>query len=187
MYVFFLAKAKFWLDLQFHDSDQQKIVKPNEIPIDTKQYPPSIINDDLSNRIQGSMLGLAIGDALGAHVEFRPRSYLEANLVKDLEGGGTWGLKKGQVNTYNYINKRFFILALISRVKTTEPQDFKRFPKTLKSGFSFIFPCVDVYLLWSASMHSFLRVKPKRQISRPDGSSMALIASRMKGALPNLY
>jgi hypothetical protein len=87
-------------------------VKPNEISIDTKQYPPPIINDDISNRIQGSIFGMAIGDALGAHVEFRPRSYLEANLVKDLEGGGTWGLEKGQVNTYNYINKRFFILAL---------------------------------------------------------------------------
>ncbi|CAF5010875.1 unnamed protein product, partial [Rotaria sp. Silwood1] len=42
------------------------------------------------------MFGLTIGDALGAHVEFRPNSYLVANPVKDLEGGGTWGLQKGQ-------------------------------------------------------------------------------------------
>ncbi|CAF3046694.1 unnamed protein product [Rotaria sp. Silwood2] len=42
------------------------------------------------------MLGLAIGDALGASVEFRPNSYLTANPVKDPVGGGTWGLKRGQ-------------------------------------------------------------------------------------------
>ncbi|CAF1079739.1 unnamed protein product [Rotaria sp. Silwood1] len=42
------------------------------------------------------MFGLAMGDALGAHVEFRPHSYLLANPVKDLVGGGTWGLQKGQ-------------------------------------------------------------------------------------------
>lgn len=44
------------------------------------------------------MIGMALGDALGAHVEFRPRSFLEQHPVKDLEGGGTWGLKKGQVS-----------------------------------------------------------------------------------------
>ncbi|CAF4939686.1 unnamed protein product, partial [Rotaria sp. Silwood1] len=42
------------------------------------------------------MFGLAIGDALGAHVESRPHSYLVANPVKDLIGGGTWGLQEGQ-------------------------------------------------------------------------------------------
>jgi hypothetical protein len=46
------------------------------------------------------LIGLALGDALGAHVEFRPRQYLLSNPVKDLEGGGTWGLKKGQVVLY---------------------------------------------------------------------------------------
>jgi ADP-ribosylglycohydrolase len=43
------------------------------------------------------LIGLALGDALGAHVEFRPRQYLVENPVKDLQPGGTWGLKKGQV------------------------------------------------------------------------------------------
>ncbi|CAF1504458.1 unnamed protein product, partial [Didymodactylos carnosus] len=42
------------------------------------------------------MLGMAIGDAMGAHVEFRPRSFLEQDPVTDLMGGGTWGLKPGQ-------------------------------------------------------------------------------------------
>ena len=58
---------------------------------------------------------MAIGDALGAHVEFRPRSYLEAHRVKDLEAGGTWGLEKGQVGFLIYFRlsnkiESFFIL-----------------------------------------------------------------------------
>jgi ADP-ribosylglycohydrolase len=73
------------------------------------------------------MIGMAIGDALGAHVEFRPQSYLEENPVKDLQGGGTWGLEKGQViiytnlTTLDYINKRFFTIVSLLRRKTIEP------------------------------------------------------------------
>ncbi|CAF1225458.1 unnamed protein product [Didymodactylos carnosus] len=42
------------------------------------------------------MLGMAVGEALGAHVEFRPRSYLEKYPVENLQGGDTRGLKPGQ-------------------------------------------------------------------------------------------
>jgi hypothetical protein len=48
-------------------------------------------------------MGMALGDALGAHVEFRPHEYLLSNPVTDLEGGGTWGLKKGQVFYFHRI------------------------------------------------------------------------------------
>ena len=61
------------------------------------QSPPERMDEELSDRISGSMFGLAIGDALGAHVEFRPHDYLLQNPVTDLEAGGTWGLAKGQV------------------------------------------------------------------------------------------
>ena len=53
-------------------------------------------NNQFLPRMQGSLLGLAIGDALGASVEFRPKSYMEANPVTDMQGGGTWGLDAGQ-------------------------------------------------------------------------------------------
>ncbi|CAF1507712.1 unnamed protein product, partial [Adineta steineri] len=43
-----------------------------------------------------SIIGMSLGDALGAHVEFRPRKFLLEHPVEDLEGGGTWGLEKGQ-------------------------------------------------------------------------------------------
>ncbi|CAF1272162.1 unnamed protein product [Rotaria sordida] len=52
--------------------------------------------NDLLSRIQGSLVGLAIGDALGAPVEFRPNSFLLHNPVSDMQDGGTWGLQAGQ-------------------------------------------------------------------------------------------
>jgi hypothetical protein len=48
-------------------------------------------------RIAGSMLGLAVGDANGAATEFKPYEHLRAHPVKEMIGGGTWGLEKGQV------------------------------------------------------------------------------------------
>jgi ADP-ribosylglycohydrolase len=54
-------------------------------------------------------MGMALGDALGAHVEFRPREYLLSNPVTDLVGGGTWGLQPGQVSNFHQIfNLRSF-------------------------------------------------------------------------------
>lgn len=53
---------------------------------------------------------MALGDALGAHVEFRPHTYMKANPVTDLVGGGTWGLQKGQV-------LKFSICLILSKSK----------------------------------------------------------------------
>ena len=90
--------------MQFTDADRQHIKKPDEFSLDKKtDSPPSAINNAILDRIQGSMFGMAIGDALGAHVEFRPRSYLEANPVTDLQAGGTWGLEKGQVRNAAHV------------------------------------------------------------------------------------
>jgi hypothetical protein len=85
---------KKWLDLQFHDDDTIK--KPDELQNEIED-PPGEIDETVLDRIQGSMIGMALGDALGAHVEFRPNQYLVQNPVTDLKAGGTWGLEKGQV------------------------------------------------------------------------------------------
>lgn len=58
--------------------------------------PPNYRGSDKSSKIIGSLVGLAVGDALGAHVEFRPHDYILANRVQSMQGGGTWGLKAGQ-------------------------------------------------------------------------------------------
>ena len=65
--------------------------------------PPGQINENQLDRVHGSLIGLALGDALGAHVEFCSYEYLHANPVRDLKGGGTWGLKKGQVFSLYHI------------------------------------------------------------------------------------
>jgi len=94
--------GKRWFDPQFHDKDHLHIKKPDEIENEMDE-PPGEIDKLILDRIQGSIIGMALGDALGAHVEFRPHQYLVANPVTDLESGGTWGLKKGQVEIFIFI------------------------------------------------------------------------------------
>lgn len=81
-------------DRLFHTNGTIK--RPDELK-ELLVDPPEDINPNVLDRILGSMVGLALGDALGAFVEFRSHEYLMANPVGKLEGGGTWGLKKGQV------------------------------------------------------------------------------------------
>ncbi|CAF3700936.1 unnamed protein product [Rotaria sp. Silwood1] len=50
----------------------------------------------ITDRLKGSLLGLAVGDALGASVEFRPRQYLVDHPIANMQSGGTWGLQAGQ-------------------------------------------------------------------------------------------
>ncbi|CAF1334828.1 unnamed protein product [Adineta ricciae] len=85
-----------WLDRQFHSSKgSRSIVKPDELQA-RMDNPPADIDGEIYNRIRGSIVAMSLGDALGAHVEFRPREFLVQNPVKHLKGGGTWGLEKGQ-------------------------------------------------------------------------------------------
>ncbi|CAM4780585.1 unnamed protein product [Rotaria magnacalcarata] len=90
-----IARDKQWLYPQYHDSQHIKIKRPDELEQEMKD-PPENIDKSILDRIQGSMLGMALGDTLGAPVEFEPPEYLTVNPVTDLQEGGTWGLKKGQ-------------------------------------------------------------------------------------------
>ncbi|HOE73389.1 MAG TPA: ADP-ribosylglycohydrolase family protein [Deltaproteobacteria bacterium] len=49
---------------------------------------------DLMERYQGCLLGLAVGDALGTTLEFKPRGTFEP--IDDLVGGGCFDLEPGQ-------------------------------------------------------------------------------------------
>jgi ADP-ribosyl-[dinitrogen reductase] hydrolase len=50
-------------------------------------------NSELANRFRGSLLGLAIGDALGTTLEFAPR---DSATVTDIVGGGPFRLRAGE-------------------------------------------------------------------------------------------
>ncbi|CAF1028587.1 unnamed protein product [Adineta ricciae] len=63
-----------------------KIVRPS----------PDSLDSTIANRCIGSLIGLAIGDALGAGVEFCSREDLVKKPVEDMKTGGTWNLKAGQ-------------------------------------------------------------------------------------------
>jgi ADP-ribosyl-[dinitrogen reductase] hydrolase len=77
-----------------------KFPAPHEkiLPADIRTVrPPNQPQDHpIVDRIRGSLVGLAVGDALGASVEFRPRQYLVEHPVSDMMSGGTWGLRAGQ-------------------------------------------------------------------------------------------
>lgn len=54
------------------------------------ETPPAGLRD----RARGALLGLAVGDALGAALEFkRPGTF---QPISDMVGGGPWGLEPGQ-------------------------------------------------------------------------------------------
>jgi len=56
--------------------------------------PERPLSDLLRDRARGALLGLAVGDALGTTLEFKPRdSYAPPT---DMVGGGTFGLKPGE-------------------------------------------------------------------------------------------
>jgi ADP-ribosyl-[dinitrogen reductase] hydrolase len=69
-----------------------------KLPHEIKVIWPTIetSSSEVRDRIEGSLVGLAVGDALGASVEFRPQEYLAAHPVRDMMSGGTWGLRAGQ-------------------------------------------------------------------------------------------
>lgn len=100
--LFFMIVDNHWLDPKYEDENKQIIMKPDRLQGYLKEV-PRLINKGILDRIVGSMIGLVLGDALGAHVEFRPRQFLLDRPVTDLEGGGTWGLQKGQVNTKKHL------------------------------------------------------------------------------------
>jgi ADP-ribosyl-[dinitrogen reductase] hydrolase len=53
---------------------------------------------DLADRVRGSLLGLAVGDALGAPLEFMSRGAIkrEYGMLRELVGGGVFGWRPGQ-------------------------------------------------------------------------------------------
>ena len=60
------------------------------------QPPPEPQPPDVLDCARGVMLGLAVGDALGATLEFGPRIEWPVKLHREMVGGGPFGLEPGQ-------------------------------------------------------------------------------------------
>lgn len=60
----------------------------------TEQYLSAYLGMDPVERFRGCLLGLAVGDAVGTTVEFRPRGTFEPLI--DMIGGGPFNLRPGQ-------------------------------------------------------------------------------------------
>ncbi|CAF3395495.1 unnamed protein product [Rotaria sp. Silwood2] len=118
-----------------------------------------IINYDIKilDRIQGSIIGMALGDALGAHVEFRPREYLRQHPVEDLIGGGTWGLNKGQF-TDDTSMALCLANSLIARRDFLPYDQLVRYKWWHLNGYmSSTGQCFDIGAATSDSLHEFTR------------------------------
>ncbi|CAF4737749.1 unnamed protein product [Rotaria sp. Silwood1] len=118
---------KPWLDHQLNQGETIK--RPDELEKEMED-PPNDVDTAITDRIHGSMIGMALGDAIGAHVEFRPRQYLVQHPVTELKGGGTWGLKKGQQSLREF-ERRQTEFAEEYRIPLNQ-LDFLSDPKLLK-------------------------------------------------------
>jgi ADP-ribosyl-[dinitrogen reductase] hydrolase len=103
-----------------------------------------IPDDPKIKKIKGSLVGLAIGDALGASVEFRPYAYLKAHEVKDMQGGGTWGLQAGQW-TDDTSMALCLAASLIVKGKSDSYDQFERYRRWYRNGYmSSTGKCFDI-------------------------------------------
>jgi ADP-ribosyl-[dinitrogen reductase] hydrolase len=101
-------------------------------------------DNETIKRIQGSLVGLAVGDALGASVEFRPNAYLKQFPVKDMQSGGTWGLEAGQW-TDDTSMTLCLAASLIIEGKSDPYDQFVRYKRWYRNGYmSSTGKCFDI-------------------------------------------
>lgn len=123
-------------------------------------------------RFQGSLIGLAVGDALGASVEFRPNDYMCKNPVKDMAGGGTWGLDAGKW-TDDTTMTLCLATSLIVKKGFNAQDQFVRYRKWLKDGYlSSTDSCFDIGKATREAIQKFIEYEEKHPSSRSaDGYS----------------
>ena len=97
---------------------------------------------DLIERFRGALIGLAVGDALGAAIEFRPPGTFPP--VEDMRGGGPFRLEPGQWT--DDTSMALCLAASLVECGTFDPTDqMERYLRWLKQGYlSSTGRCVDV-------------------------------------------
>ncbi|CAF3891832.1 unnamed protein product [Adineta steineri] len=103
-----------------------------------------VVENEMIRKIQGSLVGLAVGDALGASVEFRSYEYLQQHPVRDMQYGGTWGLQAGQW-TDDTSMALCLAASLIIKGKSDIYDQFTRYKRWYRNGYmSSTGKCFDI-------------------------------------------
>jgi len=130
-----------------------------------------------SNRYRGTLLGLAVGDALGTTLEFRkPGSFLP---VTDMVGGGPFGLAPGQW-TDDTSMALCLAESLVERRGFEARDQMQRYVRWLQHGhMSSTGRCFDIGTTTHGSLNEFLRTGepfsgPTSESSAGNGSLMRL-------------
>lgn len=112
---------------------------------------------ELLDRYQGSLLGLAIGDALGAPIEFRPPGTF--TLITTFQGGGTHGLEPGQWTDDTSL-ALCLAESLIKR-KGFDPKDqMERYLKWYREGYlSCVGHCFDIGNTTRQALETFAKTR----------------------------
>ena len=116
---------------------------------------PPIEADAIRDRAVGALLGLAVGDAVGTTIEFKPKP--KYALVDDMVGGGPFGLKPGE-----WTDDTAMALALADSLLEHPEFDatdlISRFVKWHKKGdYSCTGTCFDIGNTVSAALARFQR------------------------------
>ncbi len=117
--------------------------------------PPSMTAKRIRDRATGAFLGLAVGDAVGTTLEFRPRD--AQARVEDMVGGGPFDLPAG-----SWTDDTTMALALAESLAASETLDCRdlmdRFVRWWKEGeYSCTGSCFDIGNTTSAALSRYLR------------------------------
>ncbi len=132
--------------------DQVRHVARCTIPVEPL---PSTTAESVRDRAIGAFLGLAVGDAVGTTLEFKPRDKQER--VKDMVGGGPFGLRPGE-----WTDDTTMALALAESLAECGALDCRdlmdRFVRWWKKGeYSCTGSCFDIGITTSAALQRYVR------------------------------
>lgn len=108
---------------------------------------------DLGNRYRGALLGLAIGDALGTTLEFKPPETFEP--ITDIVGGGPFGLAPGQWT--DDTSMALCLAESLIEMQAFDPNDqMRRYIRWMREGhLSPTGVCFDIGITVSAALKKF--------------------------------
>ena len=111
-----------------------------------------ILQEEEVDRLRGCLLGLAVGDAVGTTVEFKPRGTFAP--VDDMVGGGPFDLKPGQW-TDDTSMALCLASSLVEKGVFDARDQMQRYVKWRDEGYRSLGPCPfnggllpDLQVLW---------------------------------------